>query len=54
VGQEPEVSQQMEKELHKLYQQGAGAKEAVARLSESSGLSRKKLYQAWLKVNKGD
>jgi 16S rRNA (cytidine1402-2'-O)-methyltransferase len=54
VGHEPEVSQQVEKELHKLYQQGAGAKEVVARLSESSGLSKKKLYQAWLKVNKGD
>jgi 16S rRNA (cytidine1402-2'-O)-methyltransferase len=54
VGQEPEVSQHVEKELHKLYQQGVGAKEAVARLSESSGLSKKKLYQAWLKVNKGD
>jgi 16S rRNA (cytidine1402-2'-O)-methyltransferase len=54
VGQEPEISQQVEEELHKLYQQGAGAREAVARLSESSGLSKKKLYQAWLKVNKGD
>jgi 16S rRNA (cytidine1402-2'-O)-methyltransferase len=54
VGQEPGVSQQMEEELRKLYKQGAGAKEAVARLSESSGLSKKKLYQAWLKVNKGD
>jgi len=54
VGQEPEISQQIEKELRKLYQQGAGAKEAVARLSESSGLSKKKLYQAWLKVTKGD
>jgi 16S rRNA (cytidine1402-2'-O)-methyltransferase len=44
AGQEPEISPQ----------QGAGAKEAVARLSEASGISKKKLYQAWLKTVKGD
>ncbi len=52
--QEPDISQQIEKELRKLYQQGAGAKEAVAQLSEASGVSKKKLYQAWLKATKGD
>jgi len=54
VRQEPDISQQIEKELLKLYRQGAGAKEAVARLSETSGVSRRKLYQAWLKVTEGD
>jgi len=54
TGQEPEISQQIEKELLKLYQQGTGAKESVARLSEASGISKKKLYQAWLKATKGD
>ena len=52
--QEPEISRQIETELRKLYRQGAGAKEAVARLSESRGISKKKLYQAWLKATKGD
>jgi 16S rRNA (cytidine1402-2'-O)-methyltransferase len=52
--EEPEVSQKIENELLKLYKQGAGAREAVARLSESSGISKKKLYQAWLKVTKGE
>jgi 16S rRNA (cytidine1402-2'-O)-methyltransferase len=52
--QEPEVGCQTETELKKLYRQGIRAKEAVARLSESSGVSKKKLYQAWLKVTKGD
>ena len=52
--QEPEISQQIEGELRRLYRQGVGAKEAVARLSESSGISKKKLYQAWLKATKGD
>jgi len=54
AGQEPEISQQIEKELRKLYRQGAGAKEAVAQLSEVRGISKKKLYQTWLKVTKGD
>jgi len=54
VRQEPEISRQIEKELLKLYRQGAGAKEAVARLSGASGVSRRKLYQAWLKVTEGD
>jgi 16S rRNA (cytidine1402-2'-O)-methyltransferase len=52
--QEPEISRQVETELRKLYKRGARAKEAVARLSESSGISKKKLYQAWLKATKGD
>jgi 16S rRNA (cytidine1402-2'-O)-methyltransferase len=52
--QEPEISRQIETELQKLYRQGARAKEVVARLSESSGISKKKIYQAWLKATKGD
>jgi 16S rRNA (cytidine1402-2'-O)-methyltransferase len=51
--QEPEISRQIETELRKLYRQGTRAREAVARLSESSGISKKKLYQAWLKATKG-
>jgi 16S rRNA (cytidine1402-2'-O)-methyltransferase len=51
---EPELSDKIEKELLKLYRQGAGAREAVARLSESTGIPKKKLYQAWLKATKGE
>jgi 16S rRNA (cytidine1402-2'-O)-methyltransferase len=51
---EPEINQEIEKELLKLYREGAGAKEAVVRLAESSGISKKKLYQAWLKATKGE
>jgi 16S rRNA (cytidine1402-2'-O)-methyltransferase len=54
VEEEPEINQQIEKELRKLYRQGAGAKEAVARLSGTSGISKRKLYQAWLKLTEGD
>jgi len=52
--QEPEISQQIEGQLRRLYRQGAGAKEAVAQLSEASGVSKKKLYRAWLKLAEGD
>jgi len=49
----PEISRQVETELYKLYRQGVRAKEAVSRLAESSGIPKKKLYQAWLKATKG-
>ena len=51
---EPEITPEIEKELLKLRKRGAGAKDAVARLAKSSGISRKKLYQAWLKATKGE
>jgi len=54
VPKEPEVSGPVEKELAALFKQGLGAKEAVARLSGKTGLPRKMLYQAWLKVIEGE
>jgi len=50
----PEVNEQIETELYRLYRRGASAREAVARLAETSGVSKKKLYQAWLRIAKGD
>ena len=52
--QKPEITEQIETELHKLYRQGSGAREAVATLSETSGVSKKELYQAWLRLPKGE
>ena len=49
-----EVDESIELELRKLYIEGATAKEAVAKLSETSGISKNKLYQTWLRLNKGD
>jgi 16S rRNA (cytidine1402-2'-O)-methyltransferase len=49
----PEITKEIEMELLRLYRRGSGAREAVARLAESSGISKKKLYQAWLKAIKG-
>ena len=37
-------------DLSRLYRQGVGAKEAVAQLSLATGLSKKELYGAWLKL----
>ncbi len=48
--QRPEVTGDVESMLHKLYLKGASAKEAVARVSGETGLKRKELYQAWLKM----
>ena len=52
--EKPEISEQIEIELYKLYRQGAGARQSVAQLSATSGVSKKKLYQAWLRLAKGD
>ena len=52
--EKPEVDEQIEAELREFRRQGVGAREAVARLAESSGVSRKKLYKAWLELAEGD
>jgi len=50
--EEPEVDESIEEELRKLHGKGATAREAVTKLSEISGISKKKLYQTWLRLNK--
>ena len=52
--EEPEINEYIEVEICKLYKQGASAKETIARLHEMSGVSKKKLYQAWIRLTKGD
>jgi len=37
-------------DLSRLYHQGIGAKEAAAQMSLATGLSKKELYTAWLKI----
>jgi 16S rRNA (cytidine1402-2'-O)-methyltransferase len=52
---EPEVNGVIEMELRRLHQNGVSAREAVAQLSAKSGISKKRLYQAWLKqTDKGE
>ncbi len=49
-----EVGEEHERELQELYQRGVGTKEAVTQLSKATGLSKNKLYRAWLKISKGE
>lgn len=48
----PQLTNEVEKELKSLYRHGFHAKEAVARLSQATGLPKRKLYQAWLRLTK--
>ncbi len=45
----PRLTEAIEERLQKLRRSGVGAKEAVARLAEETGLSKKELYRAWLR-----
>ena len=54
AGMEPQVTKQVQEEIALLYEQGIKAKEAVAHLSEKTGLPKKKLYQAWLSLHRGE
>ena len=48
------VTEDVERRLWELFQQGIKAKEAISGVSEVSGLSKRELYQTWLKFRKGD
>ncbi len=49
---EPELTGDVETELAALRKSGMTAREAIAKVSEKTGLSRKELYQAWLKQDR--
>jgi 16S rRNA (cytidine1402-2'-O)-methyltransferase len=49
----PALTPEIQKEIRYLQSQSIPAKEAVARLSATTGLPRKKLYQAWLELKDG-
>ena len=42
----------IEKRLSDMYRGGVKAKEAIARVAEETGLTRRELYRAWLKMDK--
>jgi len=48
----PQLTEDIEKQLHYMYQSGATAKEAIAKISGETGLPRKELYRAWLRLDK--
>jgi 16S rRNA (cytidine1402-2'-O)-methyltransferase len=45
----PQLTGDIEKQLHSMRLSGVTAKEAIAQVAGETGLSRKELYRAWLK-----
>ena len=50
--EKPQLTTDIEKRLNYMYLSGVTAKEATARVAGETGLSRKELYQAWLRLDK--
>ncbi len=48
----PEITEAVEKQLRRMYLSGTRAKEAVAAVAGETGISRKELYQTWLRLDK--
>jgi len=46
----PLLTQDIERQLHDMHRSGVTAKEAIARVAGETGLSKKELYRAWLKL----
>ncbi|MBI2831688.1 MAG: 16S rRNA (cytidine(1402)-2'-O)-methyltransferase [Chloroflexi bacterium] len=46
----PRLTEDIERKLLKLHQSGTPAKEAIARVAQETGLPRRQLYQAWLRL----
>jgi len=46
----PDLTPEVREELRRLQEQGVTAKEAIARLSRVTGIAKKGLYRAWLKL----
>jgi len=46
----PLLTEDIERQLHQMHLSGVTAKEAIARVAGETGLSKKELYQAWLKL----
>ena len=47
----PQLTPDIERQLRHMRQSGLMAKEAIARVASETGLSRKELYQAWLRLS---
>jgi len=47
----PQLTQDIERQLERMHLSGVTAKEAIARVASETGLSKKELYRAWLKLS---
>jgi len=48
----PQLTDEVERQLHEMYLAGATAKEAVSAAAGETGLKKKELYQTWLRLDK--
>ncbi|MFC1929656.1 16S rRNA (cytidine(1402)-2'-O)-methyltransferase [Chloroflexota bacterium] len=48
----PQITKDIERQLHDMYLSGATVKEAVTQAAEETSLSKKELYRTWLSFNK--
>ena len=49
----PQLTPEIERQLEDLQMSGVMAKEAIARVAGETGVSKKELYRAWLKLPQG-
>jgi len=49
--EKPQLTEAIEKQLQHMRRSGMGAKEAVAKVAGETGLSKKELYRAWLRLS---
>ena len=50
----PVLTAEIESEIKDFQKQGIPAREAIARLSATTGLARRELYQAWLEIKRSE
>jgi 16S rRNA (cytidine1402-2'-O)-methyltransferase len=50
--EKPQMTDDVERQLHEMYLAGATAREAVAIMAGETGLKKKELYQTWLRLDK--
>jgi len=46
----PQLTEDIEQQLHQMRLSGIAAKEAIARVAGETGLPKKELYRAWLRL----
>ena len=49
--EKPQLTEAIEKQLQHMRRSGMAAKEAIARVAGETGLSKKELYRAWLRLS---
>jgi len=48
----PRLTEEIEQEIHNMRRAGMTAKEAIANMAEKTGISKRGLYRAWLRMGK--